>query len=494
MIKVFKALIIIIFFSSITIHANSETSWITKKDDNKKKIVKETKKETSNWIKKKEVKENKKKLKEKINESKAWITKKSKEKVKDIKNNLKKHKNIDQLPKAEFYFTAYIEQDSKDEPIYVYGYIDPKKDSSSKNFKFKDETYSVLNDGIAYFENKKNRCEVNIKQNTQVGLFIRNIVLNCKKGFELTGTYAKNSSIGIADGEATGGKNVIFDFHDNKNKAIAKLEKYKDTEVLKNRSMLAEDKNIDLEPNGKYYALLIGNADYKKGIDGAKWASLSSPVKDINAISKILKNEYNFEKVTTLSNATSSQIFKALHDLSTITTENDYVLIYYSGHGEQETNQGYWIPINGSKKMVFGDWINVKDISVIIEKYIKAHHLVLMVDSCYTGTKFKGNNEIEKMSDNANRKNSYYKKLLEKRARYVLSSGGNEPVSDSEEGKHSTFALSFINALKNNTDVIRSGEIANRISLALSGEDQSPYLYSQDSWGHGGGDFIFIRK
>ena len=66
MIKVFKSLIIIVLFSTITIHANSETSWITKKDSNKKKIVKETKTETSNWIKKKEVKENKKKLKKKI--------------------------------------------------------------------------------------------------------------------------------------------------------------------------------------------------------------------------------------------------------------------------------------------------------------------------------------------------------------------------------------------------------------------------------------------
>ena len=98
MIKVFKSLIIIIFFSTITIHANSETSWITKKDDSKKKVVKETKTETSNWIKKKEVKENKKKFKEKIKESKSWITKKSKEKLKDIKNNLKIHKEINKLP------------------------------------------------------------------------------------------------------------------------------------------------------------------------------------------------------------------------------------------------------------------------------------------------------------------------------------------------------------------------------------------------------------
>jgi len=63
MIRSFKSLLIIIFFSTITIHANSETSWITKKDSNKKKIVKETKTETSNWIKKKKKKEKKKKKK-----------------------------------------------------------------------------------------------------------------------------------------------------------------------------------------------------------------------------------------------------------------------------------------------------------------------------------------------------------------------------------------------------------------------------------------------
>ena len=39
--------------------------------------------------------------KEKIKESKSWITKKSKKKIKDIKNNLKKHISINDLPKAD---------------------------------------------------------------------------------------------------------------------------------------------------------------------------------------------------------------------------------------------------------------------------------------------------------------------------------------------------------------------------------------------------------
>ena len=45
-----------------------------------------------------------------------------------------------------------------------------------------------------------------------------------------------------------------------------------------------DNPEIILNPSGKYYALLIGNSNY------AKWASLTSPKNDVNAIAKILKN------------------------------------------------------------------------------------------------------------------------------------------------------------------------------------------------------------
>ena len=108
-------LIVVIFFGAITF-AQSETSWIKKKDKSEKvEKIKKVEKKSSSWIKKKEVKENKKKLKEKIKESKSWITKKSKEKVKDIKEKLKNHKTINQLPTAEFYFAAIIEPKEDEE-------------------------------------------------------------------------------------------------------------------------------------------------------------------------------------------------------------------------------------------------------------------------------------------------------------------------------------------------------------------------------------------
>jgi len=230
--------------------------------------------------------------------------------------------------------------------------------------------------------------------------------------------------------------------------------------------------------------LLIGNSNYKD----PTWASLKSPANDVKEISRILKKQYNFEKIITIIDASRDDMFNAFDQLSEITTDKDYVLIYYAGHGDTKQNQAYWIPVNGSKKI--RDWVNIRDISVYVED-MSAQHLVLMVDSCYTGSAFKGENQI---NENNNRDlNRLANKLLNSRARYVLSSGGNEPVIDSSGGKHSLFAKSFIRSLKE-SGFINMHKIAHNVAIAHSGLDQRPYFYSPETWDHAGGDFIFIPK
>ena len=85
MIKIIRSLLIVLFLTSFSLQAHSETSWITKKDKTKKTLVKKTEKksEKNEWIKKKK-KEKKiiKKVKEKIKQSKSWITKKNKKEKK----------------------------------------------------------------------------------------------------------------------------------------------------------------------------------------------------------------------------------------------------------------------------------------------------------------------------------------------------------------------------------------------------------------------------
>ena len=78
----------------------------------------------------------------------------------------------------------------------------------------------------------------------------------------------------------------------------------------------------------------------------------------------------------------------ALNELRQTATDKDYVLIYYSGHGDRVSDKTYWIPIDGQKKWKIGNWISISEVSDYMENF-NAHHLVLMVDSCYTGSHSK---------------------------------------------------------------------------------------------------------
>ena len=471
------ALIIILTFTTFV---QAETSWITKKKDKDKSenIKKVQEKTNSEWIKKKEVDENKKKLKEKIKDSKSWITKKSKDKVKDINKKLKKHKTIDNLPKAEFYFAAIIEPLDGEDPQYIYGYVN--SDKKSDTFIFKDQSYYSKSDGIAYFENKKNRCQVDLKITPLSYALSGDVVLECKKNKKMAGVFVQMGSMGEGIGEHWNGNRVKFEFYTNKIDAIAKLENYKNSNTRLANIPQPNSRDFNVKPTGKYYALLIGNSNYNH------WQPLTSPVNDIKQIGKILKKQYKFEEVLIVADADREKIFESFEKLSTLTSDIDYVLVYYAGHGDIKNNKSYWIPVN-AKKDSRSQWVNIGD----IENYlldIPAHHLAVMVDSCYFSIT-KGSNII-----NENRKSMYYQKLLDGRARLVLSSGQNEPVDDTGDGNNSIFGISFINALKNNNNAIALREIGYDIALAHAGMRQQPYLHLMLNWGHTNGDFIFISQ
>ena len=454
-------LIILIFFGLITF-AQSETSWIKKKDKSEN-IEKTEEKKTSNWIKKK-IKENKKVYKKEekkiTKEVKSWIKKKSKDEY---------IASIKELPEGAIYFQAY----NNNSTSLIHGFVLP-----DTNSKFIDGYYETSK-GFGYFNDGKTTCKIGSTViNVSSGEVTSRVSGECTNGIKFTGktTQEKNSGWGSArtsDGE----ERYFFDFNQDKNE-IAKLYDKKNRNVAEN----IPDKKIDLKPLGKYYALLIGNSNYKN------WASLTSPVNDIDAIGKILKSKYKFEKVITVQNGDRKDIFKKLKELSNITTDNDYVLIYYSGHGDEEGNQRYWIPVDGEKEYGFGDWININDIQVYIQEKISNRHLVMMSDSCYFAMNTKGNQIVK------NRKAESYQKLLTRRAVIIVGSGSNEPVEDAAQDKHSMFGMSFIKSLKNNSNAIRMRDIVDNIILAHSGMQQQPYGVGIGAWGHSGGDFIFIAK
>ena len=90
---------------------------------------------------------------------------------------------------------------------------------------------------------------------------------------------------------------------------------------------------------------------------------------------------------------------------------------------------------------------------------------------------------------------TYIKKLQSKKARLVITSGGNEPVIDSDGGEHSLFAAKLITTLRDNNTVINTEEIFENIrKYVVVNTDQTPERGIMHKTGHDGGDFLFFPK
>ena len=277
--------------------AQSETSWIKKKDKTET-VKKVEEKSNSNWIKKKikkDKKEYKKEEKEITKEVKSWITKKSKDKYVD---------SIDKLPENAIYFTASNE--TKD--LLVYGYVQPDVNSKLIN------GYYETSKGFGYFNDGKTTCKIGSTViDVSSGEVTARVSGECTNGIKFTGKTSQNQNTGMGFAKTKDGKNrFLFDFNIQRTE-IAKLFDLNKRFASNNQKIIErkithnEKKKILLKPNGKYYALLIGNSNY----DDLGWDDLVSPINDINAIQKVLNKSYKFEKILMVKDGTKKEIFKA---------------------------------------------------------------------------------------------------------------------------------------------------------------------------------------
>jgi hypothetical protein len=238
----------------------------------------------------------------------------------------------------------------------------------------------------------------------------------------------------------------------------------------------------------KYYALVIGNNDY----NNKEWDDLRSPINDVTTVAAILKKKYKFSipNKFILKNATRNEIEEAFDSMNEILTEEDYLLIYYAGHGGRGTNvkRAYWIPTDGKSKCC-RNWINTSGVTDMIAEF-KAKHVLLMVDSCFSGL-LKG--EDENLTDDGEKKNTVsLKKWMNRKTRLYISSGSNEPVLDEGEGKHSYFAKKFIELLETNNDHMTSWELFGKIDTYVQNNaSQRPKYKIIKETGHNEGRFVF---
>ena len=238
---------------------------------------------------------------------------------------------------------------------------------------------------------------------------------------------------------------------------------------------------------GRYYALVIGNDSYQHV------PPLQTAVADARVIESILREQYGFE-TKLLLNAGRRDIFLALSYYRQKVEQNDNLLVYYGGHGhfDRDAEKAYWLPVD-ARREDSANWVSADDITSNL-KAVAAKHILVVSDSCYSGTIYRG---LDMTTGEAAARDKFLQKMQAGRSRTLMASGGNEPVSDGGGDGHSVFARVFLTGL---TQMERQSFTASElfrdfVQERVAGKaDQTPEYNPLRNSGHESGDFVFIRK
>jgi len=245
---------------------------------------------------------------------------------------------------------------------------------------------------------------------------------------------------------------------------------------------------------GNNYAVIIGNNTYQD----PSYQTLKSAASDATAVSQVLKARYGFQ-TSLLLNASRLEILTALNTMREKLGPDDNLLIYYAGHGELQGRQGYWIPVD-AKDNTASTWISNAAISDILTT-IKSRHVLVVADSCYSGTMTRAAVPVFDLAAMSPDKwSAWVGKMTSGKSRTALTSGGVQPVPDTGSGQHSYFTRAFLNALQDNNRMLEAQRLYREVSssLALAAIDspiaQSPGYSPIQFAGHESGDFFFVPK
>lgn len=233
---------------------------------------------------------------------------------------------------------------------------------------------------------------------------------------------------------------------------------------------------------GRYHALVIGIDNYKH------LPRLETARNDARTLAATLTDHYGFQ-VRMLLDATREQIIEALDEYREKLTAGENLLIYYAGHGwlDKEADQGFWLGVDARADRR-GQWLSndtVRDAA----KAMKAKHLLVVADSCFSGTLTRG------FTVPSARDIGYLKRMAGKKARQAMSSGGLEPVADSSGDGHSPFAKALVDILVGNTGVIDGTTLFSELRRPVAvNAEQTPEFADIRRAGHDGGDFLFVRR
>ena len=120
---------------------------------------------------------------------------------------------------------------------------------------------------------------------------------------------------------------------------------------------------------------------------------------------------------------------------------------------------------------------------------MQALHVLLISDSCFSGTLFGQLRVMPRVIDN-----KYYLDLYNEKSRWGITSGNRTPVADYGTSSHSVFAYQLLKELKKNEKpYISTQEIYTQIAPIISNNsEQTPLCRPIRNTGDQGGEFVFV--
>jgi formylglycine-generating enzyme required for sulfatase activity len=229
------------------------------------------------------------------------------------------------------------------------------------------------------------------------------------------------------------------------------------------------------------HALVIGINEY------LHWQDLRRPREDAQALAGVLRQFYGFNDVRLLldSQATRKAVMGQLEDLLSL-GEGDSLIVFFAGHGgyNRGLNEGYWVPHEAEKNST-ADYLLNSTVQKFISR-MKARHVLVVSDSCFSGALLRGDNEPLPSTPDA----AWYRRILVRPSRYAITSGDLESVPDD-----SVFATKFINQLRYADAVLSAKELALTLEKEIPRFTKQTVLSGRipNDPNDENGQFVFVR-
>jgi tetratricopeptide (TPR) repeat protein len=233
-------------------------------------------------------------------------------------------------------------------------------------------------------------------------------------------------------------------------------------------------------PMGKTWAVFIANSNYNQ------FPSLEAVSQDVASVKKAM-NLYQIDSVITRRNMTKSEMERFFSiELRNALANNEVtsLLVWYSGHGRVTADNGYWLPVDASKKDEFS-FFPTSNLKGYLSSYKKVKHTLVISDATETGPAF-----YLAMRDVSPWQCGDWEASRLKSAQ-VLSSSEPERLNES-----SMFSKVFSNALLTSQDkCITIDKVSEKVITGVSkNQKQKPRFGNIQDLGDENGTFFFIKK